>query len=140
MTISYVWKIDALDCKTSDGNLQDVIITSHYRVTAVDGNYSASAYSTIQMHEPDPNNFIPFDEITQEQAIQWTKDALGAETVTAYESSLEKQIEEQKAPTIITKVPSSWSVPVIEPIVPEIDSVPPPVTPEVAEPVVEPSV
>lgn len=149
MAISYVWKIDALDCKTSECDLTDVIITSHYRITAVDGNYSASAYSTVQMHEPDPNNFIPFEEITQEQAIQWTKDALGAETVAAYEASLEKQIAEQKAPTITTKVPSSWSAPIepiVEPTVPEIDMVPPPVIPEVpvpeevVAPVVEPTV
>jgi hypothetical protein len=51
------WIIAQLDRETDTGG----VVTAHWRVTAVDGDYSASAYGTAGFTpDPDAPNFVPF--------------------------------------------------------------------------------
>ena len=46
--------------------------------------------------------FIPFDELTNEVVVGWTKDAMGEEQVKAIEDSIASQIAELENPTSVT--------------------------------------
>jgi hypothetical protein len=90
------WKIAQLDRQTSDG----LVTTAHYRVDAVDGDYSAGAYGTVGFERGD--TFIAYASLTEAQVIAWVKDKLDVEAI---ETSLAAQISLEKAPTTAVGVP-----------------------------------
>lgn len=90
------WSIDNLDRQTADG----LVITAHWRVSAVDGEHSAGAYGSVGFHRGD--DFTPFEELTQEQVIGWVKSQLDVEQI---EAALAQIIAEQKNPTKVSGTP-----------------------------------
>jgi hypothetical protein len=85
------WNVVNMDRKTDDG----FVITVHYTVTAVDGDFTASTYGTVGYTEEE-GSFTPYEDLTKEQVIEWVKNSLGEETV---ETNLTAQIEALKNPT-----------------------------------------
>jgi hypothetical protein len=109
MTIQYNWQISQLDCIPTVGEFTDYCVTAHGRCTGDDGEgHSGQCYSTVSfVVDPEKTNFVPYDEITLEQAIAWTQDALGEEQVAAVYTSIDTQIENQINPPIVTP-PLPW--------------------------------
>ena len=93
------WTITQTDYLTSDG----FITTAHWTATAVDGDYTASIYSTCSFAPATPS--IPYNSVTEQEVLDWIwsngvdKDAV--------EASLAQQIELQKNPVVATGTP--WS-------------------------------
>ena len=104
MTTTYNWQISQLDCKSQVGDMIDYVVTSHWRCTGDDGEgHSGRCYSTVSFTvDPEKPNFVPFEDITEAQAIQWTQDALGEEQVAAVYTSIDTQIEAQINPPIVS--------------------------------------
>ena len=90
------WTIAQLDRQTSDG----LVTTAHWRVNAVDGEYSAGSYGIVGFERGE--TFIAYDSLTEAQVIAWVKDKLDVEAI---EASLAAQIALQKAPVTATGVP-----------------------------------
>jgi hypothetical protein len=84
-----------------------VVTTLHWRATKVEDNYVASAYSEINVPTKDPSDptFIPFEQLTESEVINWVLTAMGEEKVSALEANLVAQIEAQKNPVSATGVP-----------------------------------
>ena len=102
MTTAFTWDIAQLERNCADG----VVFTAHYTVGATDGIYSASAYGSIGLEQPDPNNIIPFAELSKDLVIGWVQEKLGGdEKVKEIEAALQVQIDEQAAPTKAQGVP-----------------------------------
>lgn len=93
------WTIETLDRRTSDG----FVTTAHWRATAVDGDYSASVYSTCSW--PDGQPTIPYDNLTEQEVLEWVW-ASGVDK-DATEVALAAQIEALKNPPTATGTP--WS-------------------------------
>lgn len=89
------WKITNLDRKTADG----FVTTAHWTATAVDGEYTASVYSTVSW---DGEPSVAYDQLTEETVLGWVWQSVDKE---AAEASLAAQIAEQKAPSKVTGVP-----------------------------------
>ena len=90
MATTYNWSIVQMDRLTSDG----FVVTVHYNVSAVDGDYSASTYGTCG-YTQESESFVPYDDLTQEVVVGWVQTSLGKDTV---EASLQGQIDAQKNP------------------------------------------
>ena len=92
------WTIAQLERNTADGG----VVTAHYRVTAVDGDYSASSYGTVGF-TPDATDpaYIPFESLTESDVLEWVYAAVDKDAV---EAGLTAQIEEQKAPKVVAGV------------------------------------
>jgi len=84
------WKITQCDSLTSDG----FITTAHWTATAVDGDYTASIYSTCGFGEGTPS--IPYASVTEQEVLNWCW-ANGVDK-DATEAALAAQIEAQKHP------------------------------------------
>ena len=97
MNITYT--IDNLDRQTSD----NLVVTAHWCVSAVDGEHSAGAYGSVGFTRGD--SFTPFDELTQEQVIAWVKEQLDTAEI---EANLAGQIAALKAPKTASGLP--WTV------------------------------
>jgi hypothetical protein len=88
------WKISTLDRNTSDGFVQTV----HWTASQINGDFTASTYSTASFNKKDGINYVPYAELTEAAVIGWVQSVLGAEGVAAVDASLAAQIAEQKAP------------------------------------------
>jgi hypothetical protein len=95
--MNYTWNVVQMDRLTSDG----FVVTVHYTVNAVDGDYSASTYGTVG-YTQEEGNIIPFDSLTPEIVVGWVQDSLGQEIV---EEALAAQIEAQKNPVQLSGLP-----------------------------------
>jgi len=96
MTISYTWKINQTDYQTSDG----FIYTAHWSANAVDGDYTASIYSTVSWQAGTPT--IPYASVTEAEVLNWVWESVDK---TATEAALAAQIEAQKNPVTATGTP-----------------------------------
>jgi hypothetical protein len=90
------WGITTLDRKTADG----FVTTAHWQATAVDGEHTASIYSTCSWEDGTVNT--PYDQLTQETVLGWVWESVDK---TATEAALAAQIEAQKNPVTSTGVP-----------------------------------
>ena len=95
MTVT--WTITQTDYLTADG----FITTAHWTATAVDGDYSASIYSTCSWQPGTPT--IPYDQVTQQEVLDWCW-ASGVDK-DATEAALADQIAAQKNPVTATGTP-----------------------------------
>jgi hypothetical protein len=91
------WTITQLDRQTSNG----FVTTAHWTASAVDGDYSASTYSTSSWADGTPTT--PYANLTQETVLGWIwTNGVDKEAV---EASLQAQIDAQKNPVTATGVP-----------------------------------
>ncbi len=106
-TSELVWDIVNMERKLPDGDVppDGQIYTIHYTVTLSDQGETVGAYGSVGLGDPDPDNYTAFDDITKEQAIQWTKDALGDEQIASIETALANQLEQKINPTSASGVP-----------------------------------
>ena len=85
------------------------VTTVHWRVSKTDGDHTGSVYGTITLPHKDRNapDFIPYDNLTEAQVVQWVKDEMGANQVAAYEAAVQAKIDAQINPTMASGLP--WS-------------------------------
>tara|TARA_R110000868_G_C10393411_1_gene720582 strand:- start:25 stop:321 length:297 start_codon:yes stop_codon:yes gene_type:complete len=91
------WTISTLDRDVATG----FVTTAHWQATAVDGEHTASIYSTCSWADGTVNT--PYADLTQDTVLNW----VWANDVdkTATESALATQIALQKAPVTATGTP-----------------------------------
>jgi len=100
------WKIVQLECKPIEGDLENVAITAHWTVSETDGEHTGSAYGSIGLGDPDPADFTPFADLTEETVIGWVQAALGDQVV-AIEAGVTAQIAALVNPPVVTP-PLPW--------------------------------
>ena len=107
--ITYNWNCKTVDAYPQDGEYADLVYNVHWRVTGVsdelkpDGTaYSATNIGTQTLDVSDVTEFIPFEDLTNEQVVAWTKGAMGEEQVASIEASIESQINSLITPTTVT--------------------------------------
>ena len=93
------WTIETLERNTSDGG----VTVAHWRVSEVDGDYSASSYGTVGF-TPDASaeGFIAYDSLNESTVLGWVQEQLDKDAI---EASLTANIAEQKAPVRATGTP-----------------------------------
>lgn len=94
MTTTFTWGIANLDRKLADG----AVTTAHWTLQAHDGTYSAGAYGSIGLEEPDPEAMIPFADLQPDDVIGWVKQHFGEEKVAEIEAALQAQLDQQRQP------------------------------------------
>jgi hypothetical protein len=90
------WTISQLDRKTADG----FVTTAHWQATAVDGEHTASIYSTCSWADGTPT--IPYANLTQATVLGWVWESVDKQ---ATEDALAAQIALQKAPVTASGTP-----------------------------------
>ena len=90
------WTISTLDHNTADG----FVTTAHWQATAVDGEHTASIYSTCSWADGTVNT--PYANLTEATVLNWVWESVDKE---ATESALAAQIALQKAPVTASGTP-----------------------------------
>jgi hypothetical protein len=107
-TTLFSWTISQLNCAVESEGLPDVINVIHWRYNATqehDGKlYFADTYSTASVAQPNPQNFIPYADVTEAEVISWLEEIL---PVPDMQASLEANIALQINPVEVT-LPLPW--------------------------------
>ena len=90
------WTIAQLGRQTADG----LVTVAHWRVDAVDGEYSAGSYGSVGLERGD--SFIEYDSLTEAQVVAWVKEKVEADTI---EANLAAEIAAKKTPVTLTGTP-----------------------------------
>ena len=93
------WTITQTNYETANG----FITTAHWTASAVDGEYTASIYSTCSFAPATPA--IPYASVTEAEVLDWCWN--NGVDKDATEAALAAQIEAQKNPVTATGTP--WS-------------------------------
>ena len=98
MSINYTWNVTGLMVQ-NEGDLENVAVMSNFNINGTDGEHTGQVSYSVNLLPADAENFTPYNEITQEQALQWTKDALGEDRVNNMQQEVQDQIDKQRIPT-----------------------------------------
>jgi len=104
--INYIWNCKTVDAYPQDGEYTDVVYNIHYYVLGEDSEtaYQSDLIGTQILNVSDITGFIPFDELTNEDAVAWCKEAMGEEQVAQIEATIAAAIEDQINPSSVTLV------------------------------------
>ena len=99
MAVTYTWSVANTEYDTATGGITVI----HWRVTGVDGDYTASSYGTTG-HTPDADadGFIAYDSVTEANAIEWAKAQLDADAI---EQAIADKIAAEQNPTSASGMP-----------------------------------
>jgi len=107
--ITYNWNCKTVDAYVEKDNEADVVYNVHWRVTGIsdtmdpeDNPYQATSIGTQTLNSDPESEFIPFDQVTNEEVVAWTQEAMGEEQVAQIEAGIASQIESLIHPTTIT--------------------------------------
>ena len=100
--ITYNWNCRTVDVHPQEEGQADVVYNVHWTVTGVDGDYSVTNIGTQVVPLSEGGTFIPFEDLTNEIVVEWTKEAMGEEQVASIEAGLTGQIEALINPTSVT--------------------------------------
>ena len=106
---TFEWNCKTVDVYPTDENYADVVYNVHWIVTGTsdlldpqDNPYTATNIGTQTLNTSDITDFIPFEDLTNEEIVAWTQGAMGEEQVTQIETNIDAQIENLITPTSLT--------------------------------------
>lgn len=91
------WTINSLSVMNTPE--PETVVMSNFTISDTQNGLTGSVTYSVNLLPADASNFIPYADITQAQAVQWTQDALGADRVTAMEAEVDALIAQAQIPT-----------------------------------------
>ena len=91
------WTINSLSVMNTP--LPETVVMSNFTISDTQDGLTGSVTYAVNLLPADTKNFIPYADITQAEAIQWTQDALGVDRVAAMEAEVQALIDAQKVPS-----------------------------------------
>jgi len=113
------WIIERLLVKPTEGSLTDVVITADWRCNGTETTgsgdtektYSGTCYGSCSFAPP-TENFTPYDQLTEQQVLNWCWE--NGVDKTAIEANVSLQIANQINPPVVV-LPLPWVPPVPPP-------------------------
>jgi hypothetical protein len=98
--MAITWSIVQLDYTALLNDQTDVVNNSHWQcVDEDDAGNQARVYGSVSIPTDDLSNFTPYTDITEANALEWTKAALGDEEVASIEANVAAQLQAFQNPT-----------------------------------------
>ena len=106
MANTYVWQFESLDVYPTYETVTDAVFSVHWRLHADDGNdHRASVYGEQRCGDIDPNDFIPFNQLTEAEVQSWVEGQMGSAGISELYASLDSQIADQINPPSVSMAP-----------------------------------
>ena len=107
--ITYNWNCKTVDVHPQEEGETDVVYNVHWIVEGTSDQldpagtaYSSTAIGTQTLHLSEGGTFIPFEDLTNDVIVGWTKEAMGEEQVSQIEATISSAILYKENPTSIT--------------------------------------
>lgn len=96
------WIIQKLESTQQDGG----VIKAYWLVRLEqDGHQATASGSTEFKPDPDATEFVPYENLTEQNIIDWVKEKLGQEKLAAISTDLDAQIAHKKTQGIVRNLP-----------------------------------
>ena len=96
------WNIIKLICKTTDGNLSNVVYKVQWECKRSDSsNNSVDEIGICTLAQADPSNFIQYDNLTKAEVVNWVKATLGTPLVNTIESRLVTRLNDKLSTVVL---------------------------------------
>jgi DNA polymerase II large subunit len=103
MPTTFEWVVVDTDVLVQCESLPDVVTAVNWRYQGTNGTYTASVHGKTKVDEHHPGHaFIPFEQLTQAEVIQWVIDDLGPDAIQGFQNSIEEQLQNHVL-TVVTK-------------------------------------
>ncbi len=100
VSTSYTWALKSI--KKSDVNgLQGVVLQTYWTCTGVDENGNDGVFSgatPFSMADVSPNDFIPYEDLTEADVLGWIQDVVVGDYWQHVEDQIAKQIDAKANP------------------------------------------
>ena len=100
MAITYTWKIDMLHTTVKPG-VGDAVTEIHWSKTGIDENGISGRHPGVTkfiMPEIPTEGFIPLNQLSEDQVLNWIKSDLSAEDIIFIDSKIISEIQFQSRP------------------------------------------
>lgn len=102
MGADYTWVVTNMDCYSSKEGNSNVVFNVKWSITADDGSNKAT-YCGGQDIEYNPDDtFIQYENLTEEQVLDWVKNILGSEEINRITASLNAHLLTLANPPVVT--------------------------------------
>ena len=95
--MNYTWEFPQFIVNPSVDGLTNVVTAINWVCTGTNGLVTSSSSGTVQLGTPNPAEFIPYADITQEMAFQWVSQSI---SVTGVEAAIAAQINQISTPQV----------------------------------------
>jgi hypothetical protein len=107
MANTYSWVISQLEAYPTHQAKTNVVFSVHWRRQVTNGKYNADIYGSQAITFNPDDTFTQYENLTQEEIEGWLESEMGADKVSELDAMLDKQIEIQINPTVVSP-PLPW--------------------------------
>lgn len=98
------WKIEQIDCMLAESGPR--VFNIYWRVNGVDGEHAVTTCGTQTITDPLAASFVPYEELTEQQVLDWVKADLGETKVQGIEAGVALDLDRMKnSPIVIMPLP-----------------------------------
>jgi hypothetical protein len=100
--MNYTWKITGLK-KTDSSDIKNIVVQTYWKKIGTDENGNEGTFNgatPFEISSIDPNNFISYENLTEELIIGWIQSVVVGEYELHVNKKIQKQIDDKVSPTI----------------------------------------
>ena len=109
--MNYTWEITGLKRKDSP-SIQNIIVQTYWKKIGTDENGNTGEFSgatPFDLTTVDPNNFVPYENLTEEMVPGWIKSVVVGDYEQHVNDKIQKQINEKISPVVEVRGGFPWS-------------------------------
>jgi hypothetical protein len=103
---TYTWTVTAMDCYPEVDGEVNVVFTVHWTCSGEESGFTAFVYSTQSVTVDPSEPFTPYDQLTQNQVLNWIWTS-GVDK-DATEATVNQQVQNLINPPVVTP-PLPWA-------------------------------
>ncbi len=103
---TYTWSIKAMSVMPVLEGETDVVVSAQWDILGEDQGYSYNLAGWEQFTLPETKDFVPYDQLTQEQVIGWVKNTMGENQVANLEAAVDGSLKAMMSPPIQPIIPA----------------------------------
>jgi hypothetical protein len=109
MAITYTWKITGLKTKDVSEDKPAAVVQTYWQKIGTDEDGNEGTFSGATPFTVDPSDesgpFIPFEELTEEDVLDWIKTVVVGGYADHVNGQIAKQIEDKISPVVENRLP-----------------------------------
>jgi hypothetical protein len=98
--ISYQWTIKAMSVMPVLEGQTDVVVSAQWNILGQDqgASYNLSGWQNFTLEQGE--GFVPYNQLTEAQVVQWVKDTLGENGVASMEAAVQGSLDAINNPPV----------------------------------------
>ena len=100
--MNFVWSFPQFIVNPLSNGLSDVVTAINWVCTGTDGSVTSSSSGTVNLGSPNPAEFVPYSDITQQLAYQWVSQSI---SMPAVEELITYQVKQLAQPVTQSQNP-----------------------------------